>query len=465
MSEVSSSYQSSGHLSTEAAQAAIIVDQMRHEFGSSWSQDDAFLEKFFPVCPPWKSHIDAAQKRIYNARISRWKGIPKTPNAASKLYTPLRMLMNDILLAEEASRQQPFQRQGTGQSKAERKSTYRYEKWWRTKHVRSVLATHAKNKRVCTRPPSLVSPTLYLAGGGAQVMGVGTPLPQANSVAGIAPIEVVLDSDDSLVARDRLATNISQMFCNQSNRRFAFGLIVTETTCTVYLFDHSGAVASKPFNYHQQPTQFCAIMFRLGCDQSELLGFDPSVIFDPLRGGFLVRTLVGSGEGTTKPVCYVLEHDGDLFHFTTLIGRGTVCWSSSKEGHPGSQFVIKEAWIPCEELPGREPEGSLLRHAQAKGVVSGVAQIEHFEEVRLSDKSNDLDTVLRNRQVNTPTEDDLKLECIHTRIVLKTYGKPFDLFDTRKELLLAFHDVVLGVCLLLILCLLLMYTLSASTAS
>jgi Fungal protein kinase len=121
------------------------------------------------------------------------------------------------------------------------------------------------------------------------------------------------------------------MFCNQSNRRFAFGLIMTETTCTVYLFDHSGAVACKPFNYHQRPMQFCAIMFRLGCDQSELLGFDPSVIVDVLRGGLLVRTLVGSGEGTTKPVCYVLDRDGALFRFTTLIGRGTVCWSSSRD--------------------------------------------------------------------------------------------------------------------------------------
>jgi hypothetical protein len=203
MSEASSSYyfssyqQSSGHVSTEAAQAAIIVGQIRHEFRSSWRQDDTFLDKFFPLRPSWKPHIEAAQKRIYNARISRWKGIPKTPNAAAKLYTPLRMLMNDILLAEEASRQQSSQRLGTGQNKAERKSTYRYEKWWRTKHIRGVLATHAKNKRVCTRPPSIVSPTLYLAGGGVQAMGVVTPLLQANSLAGIAPLEVVIDSEFS----------------------------------------------------------------------------------------------------------------------------------------------------------------------------------------------------------------------------------------------------------------------------
>jgi Fungal protein kinase len=169
-----------------------------------------------------------------------------------------------------------------------------------------------------------------------------------------------------------------------------------------------------------------------------------------------VRTLVGSGEGTTKPVCYVLDRDGALFRFTTLIGRGTVCWSSSKEGYPGSRLVIKEAWIPWEELPGRESEGSLLRHAQAQGVVSSVVQIEHFEEVRLSDKPSDLDTVLRNRQVNTPTVDNLKLERIHTRIVLKTYGNPLNMFDTRKELLLAFHDAVLGVSPLLTLCLFVM---------
>jgi Fungal protein kinase len=441
VSEDSDSYESV-RPSTEALKANKIVDRIRHQFGSSWRQDDDFLEKFFGVCPTWRPHVEATQKRNYNVKTSRWKRIPKAPNVASKLYTPLRMLMNDILLAEEESRQQPSSHhKSTGRGTTQR-AAHRHQ--WQATHIRSVLATHAKHKRVHTRPRSPVSPSLYLAGTGAQIMGVSSPLIKPNSWAGIAPIEVVLDSDDSEVARDRLATNVSQMFCNQSGRRYAFGLILTETTCTIYMFDHSGAVGSKPFNYHQQPTQLCAIIFGLGSEQRDLLGFDPSIFLGGYRGGLVFCCMVHSAEDSPKPVFYIQDGRVELFHFSTVIGRGTVCWRTRREGHPGSRFVIKDAWIPYEELPGRESEGSLLRHAQEKGVVDGIAQIEHFEELRRNDGSNELDTVLRNRQVNSPTAEDLKLERIHTRIVLRTYGKPLNMFDTRKELLLAFYDAVLG---------------------
>jgi hypothetical protein len=84
--------------------------------------------------------------------------------------------------------------------------------------------------------------------------------------------------------------------------------------------------------------------------------------------------------------------------------------------------VVRDAWIPWEEPAGRESEGSLLRHAQAKGVVHGVAQLGIFEDVTRDDP-NDLDSVLRNDQKNRPTAEDLKLERVHTRFVLKTFGE------------------------------------------
>ncbi|KAF8480548.1 hypothetical protein JB92DRAFT_3133211 [Gautieria morchelliformis] len=98
--------------------------------------------------------------------------------------------------------------------------------------------------------------------------------------------------------------------------------------------------------------------------------------------------------------------------------------------------------MPCDELAGQEAEGSLLHHAQAQDVVDGIAELEHFEEVRHSDDPSDLDTVLTNPQVDRPTAEDMKLERIHTRIVLRSYGKPLNMFYTRKELLLAFRDAV-----------------------
>ena len=74
-------------------------------------------------------------------------------------------------------------------------------------------------------------------------------LPRAVTESGLCPIEVVLDVDDLVAARDRLAVNVHQMFQNQDNRRFAFGFIITETMVDV--FDRSGAVSSLSCHYDQ----------------------------------------------------------------------------------------------------------------------------------------------------------------------------------------------------------------------
>ncbi|KAF8492261.1 hypothetical protein JB92DRAFT_3238394 [Gautieria morchelliformis] len=113
-----------------------------------------------------------------------------------------------------------------------------------------------KWKPVHTASRSPVSPALYLVGAAAEIMGVTSSVLRADNFTGIALIEVILDSEGYELTRDRLAVKISEMLYSQSDRRFAFGLLMTQTTCTVYMFDHSGAVASQPFNYHQRPIQF-----------------------------------------------------------------------------------------------------------------------------------------------------------------------------------------------------------------
>jgi Fungal protein kinase len=455
-------------LSTDAAKAAKYVEQVRYEFRESWGLDAKFLEKFFPIRPAWKPHIEATQKQHYNARASRWKTVPKIPKAASKLYTPLRMLMNGVLLAEEQSRRRPsVSDKSLGHKPVTRTSAYLHELVWDKTHVRRVLATHTKKKKLqsgwARHGHSPVSPPLFLAGAGGKVLGVTWTFIKPIAQAGISPIEVILDSEDSLAARDRLAASMTQVMSNQTHRRFAYGLIMTETTCTVYMFDHSGAVASPPFNYHQHPAQFCAVIFGLGSDRGELVGFDQSMF--PGTKGFRVRTLVNSGENSSKEVQYVIREG--LFRFSSLVGRGTTILRTLKLDDLNSTFVVKDAWIPRGELAGRESEGSLLRHAQAEGVVHGVAQVEHFEEIRRSDDPNDLDTILRNRRIDQPTAEDLKLERVHTRIVLKPFAETIDQFETRKDLLFAFHDAVLGVCLqtLFSFSLSFMHISSASTAS
>jgi len=383
----------------------------------TWLLDDQLLNRFFPVESTSNSKLSPtakARKRFYNDKKKgkRWKGVPSAPKAASPLNTALRMLMNNILRCHGISH-----------------------------HRRLFLDTHTPNKSVISIPHSPLSPSLFLAGVGDEFANTSAEKPEAFARCGISPVEIILDSDDFIGARDRLAVSIHQIFQNQDNRRFAYGLVLTESMVIVYMFDHSGAVASKPFNYHQQPEQFCAVISQLASDNAQSIGFDLTMFSEGTSTR--IRTCESNEDGSLKECLYTIKER--LFMFPSLNGRGTICWLTSGSNDPESLFVVKDAWIAPEELAGRESEGSLLYHAKSKGVIMGVAQVRHFEEVHCGPGVSDLDTVLRNRRAERTSPDNIKLDRVHTRIVMETYGKTLDQFLTRKELLLAFHDAVLGI--------------------
>ena len=391
-----------------------LVERIRREMADTWRRDDQLLKKFFPVEPASDSKFSQkARKELYNDNKNqkRWKGIPSNPKSVSRLCTPLTRLMNSILHCCGISRRN-----------------------------RLFLNTHSESNQVISWPFVPISPGLFLAGAGNEFANAMAELPRAFTESGLCPIEVVLDSDDHEAARDRLAVNTHLMFQIQENRRFAYGLIMTETGVTVYMFDHSGAVSSQPCNYHQEPEQFWALISGLASDKTERTGFDSSIFADgPIMK---IRTSEPIEDGTSTVRHYAVKES--LFHFPSLVGRGTICWLAERSDESESTFVIKDAWIASEELAGRESEASLLRHVQTKGVVMGVVQIRHSEEVRRGVDASDLDTVFRNRRVEGSSSSDRKLDRVHTRIVMDTHGKTLDRFATRKELLLAFHDAVLG---------------------
>jgi len=286
-----------------------------------------------------------------------------------------------------------------------------------------------------------MSPSLFLAGAGDEFANANAQLPRAVTQSGLCPIEVVLDSDDHDAAHDRLAANIHQMFQNQENRWFAYGLVITETEITVYMFDHSGTVASQPCNYHREPEQFWAIISGLASHKTECAGFDSTIIGN---GPYMkIQTFEPTEDGLPMEARYTVH--GKLFQFHSLVGRGTICWSATGLDDSESLFVIKDAWIAPETLEGRESEGSLLCHIRNQGIVTSVVQMRHSEEVRRGADVIDLDTVFRNRQVEHSCSHDRKLDHVHTHIVMDNHGKPLDRFATCKELLLEFHDAVLGV--------------------
>ncbi|KAF8513689.1 hypothetical protein JB92DRAFT_2830292 [Gautieria morchelliformis] len=115
-----------------------------------------------------------------------------------------------------------------------------------------------------------------------------------------------------------------------------------------------------------------------------------------LLSGDGIRTLIESGDGTAMPVFYIIDMRGELFHFPALIGPRT-----------------------------------------AKGVVSGVAELEHFEQVRQGDDSTgDLDTVLRSSGQQS--------DCGQLESGTYPHGKPLNMFSTRNAMNCRWRFVMLS---------------------
>jgi hypothetical protein len=383
------------------------VDVVRNRLRNAWEHDPEFFTKFFPV--------DDRIHRIYREYErklrykDRWKGVPGNPKAVSRLYTPLNNLLNNILqifgLYEDARR---FL------------NTFR--------------------ERIFPNQGYPIWPPLLLAGCGKHFLCTTDVRPLRDYALGISALEVRLENQDETAARDRLATDMQRMILYQYNRRYAFGLVISQQTLTVHMFDRSGVVSSPSLDYHVHPEQFCAIVAGLASMEASRLGLDTSLCREDRRG--LVRTREPVGKGKIKDIKYVLTDT--LYYSSDFVGRGTICFSAYEEGAPKTPYVIKDSWVATEDLEGKESEASLVAHARRQGVSKGISNIRHAKDVRVKGSAGHIgiDTILNNRQDHSGNRS--KVERVHTRLIISPYGKPLHRFSDRKELLLAYHDAVQG---------------------
>ena len=112
--------------------------------------------------------------------------------------------------------------------------------------------------------------------------------PLSESALGISALEIRLEKQDEALARDRLATIMQQKFLYQYNRRYTFGLVISQQTLTIHMFDRSGIVSSPSIDYHAYPSQFCPVISGLASMEEARLGLDTTMSRDGFRG--VVRT-------------------------------------------------------------------------------------------------------------------------------------------------------------------------------
>ena len=257
----------------------------------------------------------------------------------------------------------------------------------------------------------------------------------------MTPVDIAFDWEDKEEIYNRVAAQAWEIFNYQFNRRFVFGLLFTETVCTLFLFDRVGAVIGKPFNYHQEPDKLGALICGLSSDSDkvEKLGFDCTIFSE--KETMYIQTMEYAGRGR-KGTRYVI--DDIIFQAPGFLGRTTTCFRIYKPEDPEHFYIIKDAWVAFDDVPGKEPEGVLLQHIKDSGVTTGVVGLIHYEECRRSNKAGDIDAVLRNRMTTNPTPEETKKNRVHNRIVMTSHGKTLDNFSTRDEFILAFYDAIRG---------------------
>ena len=387
----------------------ILVAPTRNHLQDAWTEDPDFFANFFPVNNIIRERFTAARKGLHSRK--RWIGIPSNPPAVSRLYTPLNNLVN-ILLDQFG-----------------------------------LLDDHQGNRRLSLntskgiqgRMRYRIRPSLLISGSGRHFLNFWESGPDRHYASAISPITIRLESQDEKFSRDCLSYCVQELLSFHHNRRYVFGVVMSQQTLVLHMFDHSGVTSSPPLDYHSNPEQFCAIIYGLASHDVERLGFDTSLSRKG-ESSWELRTNEVLSRKRRREVKYTIF--AALYYIPYIIGRGTKCFAAADED--GKQYVIKDCWVSVDELEGKESEASLLNHARSCGISRGIPLIRHSEEVHVRGEAGRgrPDTIFNNRHIMSP--DNIKVERIHTRLVLSPYGKPLEQFSNRRELLLAYHDALQG---------------------
>ncbi|KIJ37519.1 hypothetical protein M422DRAFT_259877 [Sphaerobolus stellatus SS14] len=157
----------------------------------------------------------------------------------------------------------------------------------------------------------------------------------------------------------------------------------------------AGATSSKPFNFHEDTDLFYTVICLIGSTNLQDIGFDGSISLDK-EGLLQIISKQAMGHHSYMDQTYTVLDT--IFRSPTYLGRGTFCWLTQKG------------------LAGKESEGTLLKFAHEKGVIMGIPGFQTYEDVD-QNASGVPDAILLNRKISNPSQELMKLERIHTRVI------------------------------------------------
>ncbi|KAF8574728.1 hypothetical protein K439DRAFT_1624113 [Ramaria rubella] len=376
---------------------------IQKELDHGWTNHLELIPKFFHPDQEIRRRARSAKAEWYRSPSSRWKDVPIKAKTRRKLRIPLLAVLNGILGHYDQIKAREF--------------------------------VDASSATLATPRPLPSSPAILLR---RRIEG---PLGYEE---GLSCIEVFLEADKHeeirnrqsgryLEARERLALHTSGLFRKQPNRRFAYGILISERTLEVYMFDRAGGVRSETLDYHRNWVPFCTIIAGISSLQEESLGFDTTITKE--NGDMYIKT---QESGNPQGLSYRVVHE--VYHSDHLLSRGTIVWAVCLDGQ-NDNLAIKDTWVPSAFEKGKQNEAVLLRRARRKGVTNGIAQLRHYEEIQVG---TIMDTVVNNRHMDLSQSAAFDIEKRHVRLVFSSFGVPLDHFSSKLELVTAFHDCVIA---------------------
>ncbi|KDR74425.1 hypothetical protein GALMADRAFT_584049 [Galerina marginata CBS 339.88] len=323
----------------------------------------------------------------------------------------------------------------------------------------------------------------------------------------IAAVEIKRCDDDSWVkVVQQLIGYLRRVLCEQTDRRFVFGLTVGLDKVTVWLHDRSGVLGTATsIDIHAQPQKFIQIIAAFAVLPAAKLGFDPSMKLyvspNCVKPSYLHETAdVVKLREKPQDTQWVIElNDGKQFLTVFALslasaqemhGLGTIAWVVVPYGHSmngeeqpdqGQEptqrqvFVMKQSWRRVDS----ESEGNLYNAARGTNSTAPefVGRILLCEDVLYGSDRDDTSTLIRqNLGIDSPTftvagtkrsrsEAYIHIDTteqkeisfiwlreraseaiarVRTRVLMSTYGWPIDNFASMKELVRGITDAIKG---------------------
>jgi hypothetical protein len=222
-------------------------------------------------------------------------------------------------------------------------------------------------------------------------------------------------------------------------RRFILSLFISAEQLYAHFCDRSGLIITLPTPIQSSPARVADAIATLSLADPSLLGLDPTVhMCIPSCKGTHTDLAVGAIGWVTNNAGKIYSIMAVLWKSQGLFCRGTVCYHV-RDPVDGKEYALKDCWVAEAK---RYHEVDVLE--RVKGIPNVVQLVDHWDV--LFDGEPDCTARIRDGYGILPEDrpDKRFINRYHRRLLLTPCRDPLWHFSSRKELICAFRDFVVG---------------------